>query len=175
MAVLFRSLRSLADFAIVFMVVARAQSGATASGPQVQYSALSRSGDTISATRVPVITSAGKTVYQDIILQFDADADGNLTLTSGFPTVVASPALQVFTLKPGKYAGPSNISQGKMFITITGPGVLSGGTGLWIITLSEGASNYTYPDNATIYSGPIESNPQYARLKKAGITSTAWS
>ena len=33
----------------------------------------------------------------------------------------------------------------------------------------------TYPSSATWYVGPIANSPLAARLKAAGITSTAWS
>jgi len=142
---------------------------------QFQYSALTGSGNTVLATRVPVVTSTGAIVYKDVTLLFAADANGGLTLAPGYPHVVDSPNLLVSSFKPGNYVGPSTILSGKAKITVSGPGITSGGVTAWSLAAPTGADYCTYPSSATWYVGSIASNPLAARLKAAGITSTAWS
>jgi hypothetical protein len=155
--------------------IAFAQSGSPTPGPQFQYAALTGSGNTITLSRVPVITSSGQTVYQDITLQFDNDGNGNVTLTNGFPTFNLSPNLLVSSFQAGKYAGPVNTANGSALITVSGPGVVSGGSTAWSATTTTGADSCTVPVSGTWYVGPIDNNPMSARIKKANITSTAWS
>lgn len=168
----------LATFVMVFtcggVVVAHAQ---TQNPPYslFQYSTLTGSGNTITATRVPVVIAAGKTIYKDITLQFDVDSDGNLTLSSGYPQVVDAPTLLVSSFKAGSYVGPGSILNGKATIIASGPSALDGGASSWSLASAAGADKCTYPNSATWYVGPITSNPVAARLTKAGITSTAWS
>jgi hypothetical protein len=158
------------------MDVALAQSGGTPTpGPQFQYAALTGSGNTITLTRVPVTTSSGQIVYQDITLQFDNDSSGNLTLTNGFPMFALSPSLQVSSFQTGNYAGPGSVANGNAVITVNGPGVVSGGSTAWSSISAGNADPCTFPVSATWYVGPVSNNPMAARLTKAGITSTAWS
>ena len=144
-------------------------------GPQFQYASLTGSGNTITLTRVPVTTSSGSVVYQDIVLQFDNDGNGNLSLTAGFPTISASPNLLVSSFQGGQYAGPTTVLNGQALITVNGPGVVSGGSTAWSHSATSGANSCTYPASATWYVGSIDNNPMSARLAKAKITSTAWS
>jgi hypothetical protein len=139
-----------------------------------EFSTLTGSGNTITATLVPVVTSTGAIVYKDVILQFNADAGGNLTLASGFPKVGPSPTPLTSSFKAGRYVGPSTILGGKAIINVSGPGVTNGGATEWTLSAGGGADPYTYPASATWYVGPIASSPLAARLKAAGITSTAW-
>lgn len=140
-----------------------------------QYSSLTGSGNTIIATRVPVVTSTGAMIYKDVTLLFAVSAVGNLTLTAGYPKVVASPGLLVSAFKAGKYVGPSTNLEGAAKITVSGPSIGAGGTTIWSIAASTGAHACTYPSSATWYVGPLASNPLYARIKAVGITSTAYS
>lgn len=156
---------------VAFAALATGQSP----GPQFQYSAITGSGNTITATRVPITTSSGQVVYQDIVLQFDNDGNGNLTLMAGYPIMSPSPNLLVSSFQAGKYVGPSNVAKGKASITVSGPGVVNGGSTAWSMLTTADADACTYPVSATWYVGPIENNPLAARLKKVGITSTAWS
>jgi hypothetical protein len=124
---------------------------------------------------VPVVNAAGQTVYQDITIQFDADDDGNLTLSAGLPSTSPSPSLLTSSFQPGKHQGPKNAANGKAAIAVSGPGVVSGGSTAWSSTTTSDADPCSYPVSATWYVGPLENNPMAARLKKANITSTAWS
>ncbi len=184
MAVICRSPNSwrcaarLATFVMVFtvawVVVARAQ----IQNPPYslfQYSTLTGSGSTITATRVPVVTAAGNTIYKNITMQFDVDSDGNLTLSSSYPLVFDEPALVVSGFKAGNYAGPGSILKGKATGVVGGPTALEGGASSWSFASAAGADPCTYPSSATWYVGPIANSPVAARLTKAGITSTAWS
>jgi hypothetical protein len=165
-------------------VVARAQSkdaaspqATTSTTPEAefQYSTLTGSGNTMLATRVPAITSTGAAVYWDVTLLFDVDENGNLTLDPAYPQIVKSPNLITSHFQPGNYVGPSDILDGQALITVSGPGVGPGGTTEWTLAASPGAASCTYPSTATWYVGSLASNPLSARLKKAGITSTAYS
>lgn len=140
-----------------------------------QNASLTGSGNTINATRIPVVTAAGVTVYLNLTLQFNVDANGNLSVASGFPQVAPAPALLTSSLKAGNYVGPPTYLSGKGLITLTGPGVTDGGATVWTISASQGADNGTTPNSASVYVGPIQSNPYASRITAAGITSTVWN
>jgi hypothetical protein len=140
-----------------------------------QQSTLTGSGNTITATQVPVVISSGITVYVNATLQFNVDSNGNLTLSAGFPQVFPAPALLTSSFKAGRYVGPGTTAFANFIVTVAGPGVLDGGATAWSLAAPTGASTFTSPSSATWYVGPIASNPLAARLKSAGITSTAWS
>jgi hypothetical protein len=144
-------------------------------GPQFQYASMTGSGNVITLTRVPVTTSSGQVVYQDISIQFDNDGNGNLNVTAGFPTFNPSPNLLVSSFQTGTYVAAPNVAHGKAAITINGPGVSTGGSTTWSSIATSSADPCTYPGSATWYVGPIDNNPLSARLKKVGITSTAWT
>jgi hypothetical protein len=139
-----------------------------------QNSTITSSGNSITAVRVPVVL-AGKTIYENVTLTFEADASGNLTLMPGYPKVIPSPIVMTAGFKAGRYVGPSNVFGGTAIIRISGPGITTGGATEWSLAAAAGAAGYTYPCSATWYVGPATSNPLYSRLKAAGITSTAWS
>lgn len=164
----------LATFVTLFTAwpfVARAQ----APYALLQNSAIIGSGNTITATQVPVVLGSGVTVYVNLKLQFDVDSTGNLTVSSGYPQVFASPSLLTSSFIAGTYVGPNSINNGENIITISGPAVTAGGATIWTLTTPSGASSATYPATASWYVGPLASSPYAARLKAAGITSTAWS
>jgi len=140
-----------------------------------QYAAMTGSGNTLSASRVPVVTASGTTLYLDIILQFDVDADGNLTISGGYPQIVPTPVLLASTFVAGRYTGPSTIMAGNTAIVVSSPGVSTGGSFQWSLSTASGADTCSYPSSATWYAGPAENSPVAARLKKINITSTAWS
>jgi hypothetical protein len=139
-----------------------------------EYSTLTASGDKVTATWVPVITSKG-TIFKNVTLLFEVDSSGNLTLAPGYPEVVPSPAPVVSAFKAGNYAGPASVYHGDFVIVVAGPGVTVGGATEWTVTAPTGVDIYTYPGSGTWYVGPLATNPLAARLKAAGITSTAWS
>jgi hypothetical protein len=140
----------------------------------LQNSTLVGSGNTLTATQIPVVLSTG-TVYVTLEIQFSVDSKGDLTISSGYPQTVAAPRPQVSSFAAGSYVGPSTIDYGNALITVSGPGVTQGGPTMWSLSASSGANVCTYPGSATWYAGPISSNPLASRLKSAGITSTVWS
>jgi hypothetical protein len=150
-----------------------AQAQTIAPHADFQESTLTSSTNAITATRVPVADSTGAIHYRNITLLFDvadSSTDGvSVTLASGYPTVVtsASPIL-VNGFVAGTYAAPNGAK-----IVVSGPGIASGGATEW--SLAQSGTTCAFPFSATWYVGPITSNPLYTRLKKAGITSTAYS
>jgi hypothetical protein len=108
-----------------------------------QFSTLNGSGNTMSATEVPVLTSTGAVIYKNVTAQFKVDSAGNLTLTPGFPKVVnaAPPAFNAF--KAGKYVGPGTDGNGMFFIIVGGPTAGPGGT-YWGATAATSADHCTY-------------------------------
>jgi hypothetical protein len=137
-----------------------------------QNAAITASGNTINATRVPVITQSGAPVYVDVAIQFDADASGNLSISAGFPQIVPSPALLTSEFKPGTYAGPSSFLGGKAHVVVSGPGVGAGGATLWSLSVAPGADPCTIPSSATWYAGSPSSGPVATRIAAAKITNT---
>ena len=140
-----------------------------------QFASITGSGNVVTAAWVPVVTASGATVYKNVTLQFNVDSAGNLTLASGFPHVIPAPVVQVSSFMTGNYVGPSNVGGGKALITVSGPGVTSGGATEWSLAAAPGAWGSTYPASATWYVGPMTSSPLATRLQAANITSTAWS
>jgi hypothetical protein len=152
-----------------------ARSEATPSSyAEFQYATITGSNNVLNVTMLPVITPNGA-VFKNLTLQVNVDAAGDVTVEPGSPTVVSAPQILASAFKAGKYAGPSSINSGKNQITVTGPGVVAGGTTVWSLVSSSTPSVCTYPISGTWYVGPLSNNPLAARLKKAGITSTAYS
>lgn len=149
--------------------------------PRFQYAAITGSNNTITLTRVPVLLVGGTYAYQDLTLEFSIDTDGNWSLAKS--TIVASPELVVSGFKPGNYRPPKAYTDfGEGYISVSGPGVLSSTATAWTVSavidkdLKNSIWDKTpYPESATFYVSPLATHPLTARLKKAGITSTAWS
>ena len=141
---------------------------------EFQYATLTGTTNTINATMVPVVIGT-TTTYKNITIPVTVSATGAITL--GAPTVVASPVIQVANFKAGTYVAPSNMFSGKGLIVVNGPGVTAGGATEWSLAVAKGANSCTYPVSGTWYVGAptAANNPLAARLKKAGITSTAYS
>ncbi len=138
----------------------------------LQNATIVGSTNSLSITRLPV-TAGGKTYYWDILLPFDVDTAGNVS--TGMLTAEHSPNLISSAFESGTYHTPSTVFSGKGLITVTGPGVWNGVYTEWTIGAASGANGCTYPATAVFYVSSLSGNPIYARLKKAGISSTAWS
>ena len=137
-----------------------------------QSSTLSGSGNTISVTQLPVVTSTGIS-YKNVSLLFDVDSQGNLTLASGYPIVTVPTRPIVSAFKAGTYVGPPTILGGKAVIVVSGPSVGPGGSTEWSLTSGSGADPCTYPDTAVWYAvQALANSPLATRLKSANITST---
>jgi len=150
-------------------IAARAQ---TSPYTMFQYSTLTGSGNTITANWVPVVTANG-TIYENVTLLFDVDSSGNLTIAPGYPQMVMAQLPRVTSFQAGTYVGPSSIYGGQMIIIVSGPGIAPGGATEFALAAAAGANSNTFPSSGTWYVGTIANNPLAARLKAAGITSTA--
>jgi hypothetical protein len=141
---------------------------------QFQYATITGTNNVLNVTMLPVVTPKG-TVYKNLTLQVTANAEGEISVEPAI--VVPAPQILASSFKAGTYVGPSTINGGQNKITVTGPGVIVGGTTVWSLTASSDPNVCTYPATATWYVGSPTSpgNPEYARLKKAGITSPAYS
>jgi hypothetical protein len=168
-------LARLAAFVIVSVTAMVVTASAQSPNALFDQATITGSGNTITATLVPVVVSPGLTLYLNMTLQFNVDANGNLTLAPGFPQVVQAPTLLGSSFRAGTYVGPSTLLNGKALITVSGPGVLDGGATAWSLVTASGADPNTNPQSATWYVGPIANNPYADRIKRAGITSTAYS
>ncbi len=155
----------------------RAQAQQTPQPPYALFeqSTLTGSGNTINVSWIPVVTASGSTIYKNLVLQFDVDAAGNLTISTGYPQVTAAATMQISAFVAGTYNGPSTVYSGKMGVTVTGPGVTPNGSTEWTLAASPSAYAYTYPSSATWYVGSLDTNPLAARVQAAKLTSTVWS
>jgi hypothetical protein len=146
---------------------------------EVQYATLTGTTNTVNLTMLPVVDSAGALHYVNVTIPLEesVSSKGVVTITAGTPTVVTAPITGATSFKAGPYVGPATVLGGKALITVSGPGVPVSGNTEWSLAASTGAAACTYPASATWYVGSptSSSNPLYARLKKAGITSPAYS
>jgi hypothetical protein len=164
----------------IFTAFALSLFAASAQAPNPPYAllqnaAITASGNTINATRVPVITQSGVPVYVDVAIQFNVDNNGILSLASGFPTFTQSPALLTSQFKAGTYAAPSSLLGGKAKIVVSGPGIGAGGAAIWSLSVAPGADQCTVPMSATWYVGAPSSGPYATRIAAARITGTDFS
>src|ERR1700743_2689755 len=97
----------------------------------LQYSTLTGSGNTITATQVPLVIANGVTVYVNLTLQFAVDSNGNVTLVPGYPQEIPAPTIISNDFKAGTYVGPSTILSGGMIVAAAGPGATGGGATGW--------------------------------------------
>jgi hypothetical protein len=171
-----KSRRRTARFATCMLVLAASVAAARAQTPpylEFQYSTITGSGNTITATRLPVVLSTG-TSYVDVVIEFDVAANGTITVAPGYPTVVAAPAQLTSNFLAGSYTGPS--TDGNYDMTVFGPGVTAGGATEWSLAATGSASCATAPNSATwyVFSGPMTKNPLYPRLSAAKISTTTY-
>ena len=140
-----------------------------------QFATLSGTTNTVTLSSLPVVLSNGSVVYKNVTIPINVSESttGAVTLTAGAISSVPAPVVLVSAFKSGPYQGPGGTNT--ELLTLTGPGVTSGGATEWTLSSSGGATGCTYPNTATFYVGPLASNPLITRLKKAGITSTAYS
>lgn len=92
-------------------VVAHAQ-GQTPSA-MFQNSTLTGSGNTMTATRVPVRISSSLTIYVDVTVKFDVDSNGTLTISAGQPQILPSATLLTGNVKAARMWGRAQSSAGK--------------------------------------------------------------
>jgi hypothetical protein len=169
------TLTSWRVFAIALLICAAANvaPAQTVPTPQFQSATLTGSGNTITASRVPVLLSNSVIVYVDLTMQLSSDGNGNLTVAS--VQSPPSPVLITGNFVPGTYLGPPNLFNGKGLITVSGPSVSTGGSTAWSLAAAPGADPTLYFTSANWYVGQISNNPFAVRLNAAKITSTAYS
>jgi hypothetical protein len=162
----------LAALSLAAMAAApSAQAQTTTPHSHFEVSTITSTTNTIEASRVAGVDSNDVFHYWDVVLAFDTNPDGSLTLAPGYPTYTASDPLLTVHFKAGKYVAPNGDA-----ITVSGPGVTSGGATEWSLAATTGPSGTcAFPFSATWYVGTLSNNPLYSRLKTAGITSTAYS
>jgi hypothetical protein len=135
---------------------------------QFQNATITSTTNTINATRVPAVDGQGGVHYWDVNLAFNTDSGGNLTLASGSPVITPSASTNSDGFVAGTY------TNGSEMVTVSGPGVTSGGATQWTLLISTGSGCTTF-SSATWYVGSLANNPLAARLSADGITSTAYS
>jgi hypothetical protein len=160
----------LALFALPLSAVLALSAQAQTTTPRAQFenSVISSTTNTVTAGRVPVINAEGVVTYDDITFVVDVDDNGVVTF-GPTSSVVSSSVLNVDHFEAGTYTGPG----GSPTIAVSALGVAPGGATEW--SLAQSGTACSFPYSATWYVGPISGNPLYARLKKAGITSSAYS
>jgi hypothetical protein len=158
-------------FTLLCAIAASAQAPQTPPYALLQNSTLNGTGNTLTSTYLPVVTSKG-IIYVDLTVLFDVAADGTLTVSSMKQTKAATPIINGFV--PGVYLGPDDSVE---FITVSGPGVTVGGATEWSLAPGPKSEGCLYPSNAVWYDvgTPIKNSPIYTRLQKAGITSTQFA
>ena len=110
------SLYAFALFSTVCTLTVHAQGNPQPPYALFEQSTLTGSGNTIKATQLPVVVSPGVVVYLNLTIQFNVDANGNLTLSAGFPQAVTAPPLTTASFTAGRYVGPTTILSGKSVI-----------------------------------------------------------
>ncbi|HUB80591.1 MAG TPA: hypothetical protein VMB03_17425 [Bryobacteraceae bacterium] len=165
--------RVLMAAAVMTGLIHLAQAQGT-STPMFQNATITGSGNAITATRVPVLLSTSLVVYVDVTIQFNADQNGNLSI-SGSPTFAQSATPITGNFVAGTYLAPNTMFNGKGLIVVSGPAVGDGGTTMWSLTTAPGTDPSIYPVSATWWVGPLANNPYATRLNAASITSTAYS
>lgn len=142
---------------------------------QFQYGILTATTNTINATLVPITTTSGALIYEDLTIPFSVSEDsaGKIQVVAGTITAVPSPMPETGAFLAGNYVGPGGGTA--QLLTLSGPGATSNGATMWSSTTTAGATGCTYPYSSSFYVGPLQDNPLYSRLQTAGITSTAYS
>lgn len=136
-----------------------------------QDSTLTATTNTINATWLPLVTSTGKILYDDVTIQFAVADDGTLSVSSLQQNPSKKAIIDHF--KAGNYIGPSNDSN--FLITVSGPGIAPGGATDWSLSVSPGGNDCTTPSEATWWVGPIMKSPYWSRIKAAGVPLTNYS
>jgi|GEM_PF-6876441 len=138
----------------------------------MQSATINGASDALALTRVPVQDAAGKIAYKNIVMAFDVDDQGKLSLRPGSFKITASPALLVGQFKPGVYQGSvwDPTDHDTVLYDVGSPGVLTGGRTAGSINSRPTRSTDQF--NAAWVCGPIKGHPNEAALKAAGITSS---
>lgn len=131
-----------------------------------EYATIVGIGDTLTLTRLPIRTAAGKTIYKDVTIELFGDAAGKISFAVSPPVQSVSPKFAVANIRAGTYALGSSV------IAVTGPAPTGGGAARWTVT----GTCYFAP--SAFYTGAIATIPDAAlksRLAAAGITNKEYS
>lgn len=157
-----------AAVALCGVLLAASGTAMAQSTPYLDYSNLYGAGGTISITRLPVKPPAGKFIFRDATITVTADSNG--VLTAKVTKQAPSPILNTSNIVAGVYYRSDNSGYR---LRVSGPGALGGGgEAKWNI---DTVSYYPCGSPAVFYTGPLDQNPLYTRLKAAGITDTSYS
>jgi hypothetical protein len=138
----------------------------------LDYSNVSAAGSTITITRLPIKLPSGSFIYKDVTVQLAADGNGALTYSPSTPVQPLSPPLKTNNFLAGTYQYTPETGYG---FALSGPSGVPGSTETkWETNAVAGETN-TCGTPAVFYVGPLASNPNYARIHAAGITSTEYS
>lgn len=116
--------------------------------------------------------SNGKFIYKDVVIELKADGNGNLTYVPSTPQQKLSPSLISNRFVAGTYVYPGNIKYGYV---LSGPSGVPGSSATKFEVNKSPSLNDACGVPAIFYVGALSANPNYARIKAAGITSTEYS
>lgn len=134
-----------------------------------QAAGISSASGTITAARVPVQNGTNPVQYFDVTISLAPTFNGsNVSGLSASATSTPSKILQTQHFVAGTYKG----ADGSTY-TVSGPGAGPGGGTVWTIVENSGGTSCLA--QATWYTTAGKDNPEYARLKAAGITSPTYS
>ena len=140
----------------------------------MQSATINGASDALALTRIPVQDAAGKITYKNIIMAFDVDDQGKLSLRPSSFKITTSPTLLVGQFKQGVYQGSVHASYYPYEVVlydVGSPGVLTGGRTAGSIHSRPVSGAHEF--NAAWVCGSIKGHPNEAALKAAGITSSS--
>lgn len=142
---------------------------ATTPKPFFQSALITGAANTIAASRVPVIDSAGNVTYKDVTLRFNVSGTGALSLAPGNLVITNSPTLVTSGFKPGNYKD----SSGNKYV-LSGPSAIPGSTRTaWSLAFTSGSQAKQF--SASWTTGPIAGHPNQSSLGRIKMTSTAYT
>lgn len=123
-------------------------------------------GNQLSLARVPVQDATGAIKYYDVVLAFNVDSAGRMTLNSAATEITASPTVDTGAFKPGLYSNSGDKYD------VGAPGFLPGGRASGSLTSHPRSAPLL---NVSWVSGPIAGHPNEAALRAAGMTFEGYS
>lgn len=138
----------------------------------MQSATIQGASDKVTVNRVPVQDAAGNITYKNVVMAFNVDPQGRLSLRPGSFTITPSPILNVGAFKPGTYRGYQTSYGGGTF-KVGSPGIGPGGRISGSIQRVTTSPRDAF--NANWISGPIAGHPNQAQLNAANIASTAYN
>jgi hypothetical protein len=136
-----------------------------------QSTSITGASDTLKASRVPVLNSAGAIKYYEIEFKFQLDAAGIPVLAPFSPVVNLSPALLSGAFKAGKYKDLF----GNVY-TVNGPGATTAGRTNWNVLMTKpGTLCSTCSFEGSWTTGPIAGHPLETKITAQGIKLSSYS